>query len=465
MFVFNRAVLTLFRRSYSSSNSSFLCKVYEEAKARSSEIENAQEINARGVFVNNELSLQNIDVYGFDYDYTLAVYKRELNTLIYNLAAERLITQFKYPEGIKSIPYDMSFAIRGLHFDIQNCCFLKVDAFSQIQRGTVFRGTKKLTDDDVVKIYKGFGLPDVKGRDLPQLMDLFSLPWAGLLSTVIEYFDNNKISFDPKCLYDDLAECVRQVHISGQMYEHVGKELTTFVHPNVGLKDYLDFLCSSKKELFVVTNSPFNFINTGMTYMLGNDWRKYFNYIVVSAKKPTFFYRSEPFRLYDVKSNALHFGKVKTLETGNIYSNGNIKELSERAGFEGKGVLYFGDHIYTDLADPMLRLGWHTAAIVPELAREIRIQNSNEYRFEIIWLESLTQLIEKYQSFTREDPLCKEILQEWMKERCKIRENVKNMFNPQFGSLFRTYLYKPGTKLNEVWHQSQILSAAKCSAA
>lgn len=37
------------------------------------------------------------------------------------------------------------------------------------------------------------------------------------------------------------------------------------------------------------------------------------------------------------------------------YLQGNIDDLSQRADFKGKGVLYCGDHIYTDLADPILR--------------------------------------------------------------------------------------------------------------
>ncbi|PIO69771.1 5' nucleotidase family protein [Teladorsagia circumcincta] len=122
------------------------------------------------------------------------------------------------------------------------------------------------------------------------------------------------------------------------------------------------------------------FRNVGMSYMLGEDWRKYFKYIVVLAKKPTFFKGREPFRIYDPDLDMMRFEKVHRLEEGQIYSGGNIDELSARAGFKDKGVLYFGDHIYTDLADPILRLGWRTAAIVPELAREIRVQNGESYQ-------------------------------------------------------------------------------------
>ena len=46
------------------------------------------------MFANNELSLRDISVYGFDYDYTLAHYTDELNSLIYQMSLEKMITEY-----------------------------------------------------------------------------------------------------------------------------------------------------------------------------------------------------------------------------------------------------------------------------------------------------------------------------------------------------------------------------------
>ena len=50
---------------------------------------------------NIYLSICNVhniyQAYGFDYDYTLAIYKFELNKLIYDLALQALIDDFKVP--------------------------------------------------------------------------------------------------------------------------------------------------------------------------------------------------------------------------------------------------------------------------------------------------------------------------------------------------------------------------------
>lgn len=46
-----------------------------------------------GVYANYNLRLDQIKVYGFDYDYTLAHYTRALQTLIYDLAKEHLVKE------------------------------------------------------------------------------------------------------------------------------------------------------------------------------------------------------------------------------------------------------------------------------------------------------------------------------------------------------------------------------------
>uniref|UniRef100_A0A915CMS4 Uncharacterized protein n=1 Tax=Ditylenchus dipsaci TaxID=166011 RepID=A0A915CMS4_9BILA len=146
----------------------------------------------------------------------LSVYTKSLYELIYDLALARLVHDKKYPQGLLTVTYNIDFAIRGLHYDIENCCLLKVDAFNQIQKGTVFRGKKKLTDEQICDLYGGYSLPDNKDKKLlTQLIDLFSLPWAGLLATTVEYFDENSIEFDPVSLHEDVATSIQKVTAQG----------------------------------------------------------------------------------------------------------------------------------------------------------------------------------------------------------------------------------------------------------
>lgn len=98
--------------------------------------------------------------------------------------------------------------------------------------------------------------------------------------------------------------------------------------------------------------------------------------------------------------------------------------------------MYFGDHIYSDLADLTLKHGWRTGAIIPELRSELRIMNTEQYIQTMTWLQTLTGLLEQMQ--VHRDPESQLVLQEWKKERKEMREMTKNFFNTQFGSLFRT---------------------------
>uniref|UniRef100_A0A0N4ZCR2 5'-nucleotidase domain-containing protein 3 n=1 Tax=Parastrongyloides trichosuri TaxID=131310 RepID=A0A0N4ZCR2_PARTI len=418
-----------------------ILELYDLNKRQIEGISLKKRIDPREVFAQNELNLRHIGAFGFDYDYTLCVYKKELNKLIYNMTMKVLIEEKKYPNALKALPYDFDFAIRGLHFDIENSCLLKIDAFNTIQSGSVYRGRRRLTDDEILKQYNSFNLPDSKVQKMIQLNDLFSLPWAGIVANIVHYCDNvigNVIAYT---LHDDIKEAVGKVHASGMMYKAVMENIDKFVHPNENLRPYLESLIESKsKELFIISNSPFNFINAGMKYMIGDDWRKFFKYIIVSAKKPDFFKKDTPFRLYDENlNNVVWFRPVDELEDGKIYCNGNIESFSKMAKFKNPNVLYFGDHMFSDLADPILQLGWRTAAIVPELAREIRLQNEDDYIKNILWIEALTEIYERYQYLKDECNNCAKTLENLDNERRKTRESAKQKFNPQFGSLFRTY--------------------------
>ncbi|XP_076324870.1 5'-nucleotidase domain-containing protein 3-like [Tachypleus tridentatus] len=113
----------LTRRCYSSldghKHKNKLLEKYFAAKEASEVGMPPLDVDPHGVFANNELDLGDIEVYGFDYDYTLAVYKESLHYLIYDLGRDWLLNKFKYPKEIEQLDYRPGFAIEGLHYDIQ----------------------------------------------------------------------------------------------------------------------------------------------------------------------------------------------------------------------------------------------------------------------------------------------------------------------------------------------------------
>ncbi|MBN3275595.1 NT5D2 protein, partial [Polyodon spathula] len=402
-------------------------------------------LNPASIYANNEISLQDIEIYGFDYDYTLAQYSSSLHTMIFNTAREILIEQYKYPQGIRSYEYIPSFAIRGLHYDVQKSLLMKIDAFYYVQSGTAYRGFTPVADEEVIEMYGGtqhiplYQMSDFygKGPSIKQFMDIFSLPEITLLASVNDYFITHNIEFDQGHLYKDVTDAIQDVHVKGLMYEWIEKDMEKYILHGDKTYAVLNRLVNNGKKLFLITNSPFSFVDKGMKYMVGKNWRDLFDVIIIQAEKPSFFTdRRKPFRRLN-ENGSLHWDKISRLEKGQIYRQGNLFDFLQMTGWRGSKVLYFGDHLYSDLADLMLRHGWRTGAIVPELHTEIQIVNTEQYLHTLTWLQALTGLLERMQ--VHQDAESQTILLEWRKERHELRSVTKNLFNPQFGSIFRTY--------------------------
>ncbi|XP_067906403.1 5'-nucleotidase domain-containing protein 3 [Heterodontus francisci] len=429
---------------------SYLWASYNETKKIGEELifpGRSNLLNPDGIFANNEVCLSDIEIYGFDYDYTLAFYSSNLHTLIFNTAREILIQQHKYPEDLRNYDYNPNFVIRGLHYDVQKGIVMKIDAFHYIQLGTIYRGLSPVPDEQVIEMYEGTHVPleqmsDFYGKSshgftMKQFMDIFSLPELTLLSCVNDYFIKQNIDFEPVYLYKDVKEVIRDVHVKGILYRAVEQDIEKYISHEEKTGAVLGRLIDSGKRLFLITNSPFSFVDKGMQYIVGNDWRDLFDIIIVQAEKPAFFNDNRrPFRRANQRGKLL-WDKINKLEKGQIYKQGNLYEFLKLTGWTGSKVLYFGDHIYSDLADLTLKHGWRTGAIIPELRSEIKTMNTEEYRQVVVWLQGLTGLLERMQIY--EDAESRMVLQEWIRERNELTELTKTIFNPQFGSIFRTH--------------------------
>lgn len=118
-----------------------------------------------------------------------------------------------------------------------------------------------------------------------------------------------------------------------------------------------------------------------MKYMIGDDWRSLFDIVVVQARKPKFFtQQSRPFRRFNIAGDRMAWQRVADLERGQVYMEGTVFELLKMTGWHGSHVIYFGDQIFSDLADITLNYGWRTGAIIDELEKEIQTLNSSEFR-------------------------------------------------------------------------------------
>src|SRR5690349_11460669 len=72
----------------------------------------------RRVYVNRNLRMDEIDLIGFDMDYTLALYnQRNLEALSIQCTLDKLIAKRGYSEELRGLTFDPAFAVRGLVVD------------------------------------------------------------------------------------------------------------------------------------------------------------------------------------------------------------------------------------------------------------------------------------------------------------------------------------------------------------
>lgn len=407
-------------------------------------------VDGRSIYSVNQINLGKLDIYGFDYDYTLAQYSDALLSFIYQQASLNLVHKYGFPEDILNMEFVPDFCIRGLHFDIKRSLLMKIDANNIIQGDTVHRGLEKLDSEQVLQEFDGrMNIPKkimdqsyVGGESIKQLMDEYAIPEMMLLANVVQYFQDNNISYDHLLLFRKVKNSVRDVHISGMIYKEITSNLDTYLQKDK-LCDLFDYLSEANKTLFLITNSGFDFVNKGMRYIVGADWMDAFDVVIVDANKPTFFKRnSHPLKVlnnsYQTYSDTFSWQRVRSLQKGVVYQGGSIYELMELTGWDGANVLYFGDQIYNDLSDPTFSHGWRTGAIIPELEKETSLMNTKVFGQSLIWTQTLERLLERLQVYR--DAESKQLLKEWLGERQQLKQTVKNIFNPQFGSVFRSHL-------------------------
>ncbi|KAF9423577.1 hypothetical protein HW555_001132 [Spodoptera exigua] len=325
------------------------------------------------IFVNRSLHLENVKFYGFDMDYTLAEYKSpQYETLGFNLTKERLVHK-GYPQEILEFEYDPSFPVRGLWFDTLYGNLLKVDAYGNIL--VCVHGFEFLKHSQVYELYPNKFLTLDESR-VYVLNTLFNLPETYLIACLIDYFTNSpqytRTNYGVRCgdlamsfksIFQDVRNAVDYVHIHGDLKVKTIENVELYLKKDDRLPMFLSRIKESGAKIFILTNSDYNFTDKIMTYLFDfpygakpgephRNWKTYFDWIVVDAKKPLFF------------------------------GEGSCDVFTDMIGAKGKDVLYVGDHIFGDILKSKKIGGWRTFLIVPELVQELHVWTDKCQLFE-----------------------------------------------------------------------------------
>lgn len=169
---------------------------------------------------------------------------------------------------------------------------------------------------------------EYRNTHMKALVDLFSLGEANLLANVVQYFEDHNIRYTPAAVAEvptskakhallvqrithcptslatpqDANEALEYVHMSGIMHNKVLEDLPSYLMPDPDIKQvmyvHLPLLCwrspcstltqsgttrahtystrfrNDGKQLFLLTNSTFAYIDPGMRFLFGDDWRQ-----------------------------------------------------------------------------------------------------------------------------------------------------------------------------------------------
>jgi 5'-nucleotidase len=326
---------------------------------------------AQRVFVNRNLSMASIDWVGFDMDYTLAIYRQaEMDGLQVELTAERMIKR-GYPASLKHLAYDTRFPIRGLLVDKQRGHVLKMDRHKVVHKG--YHGLGRLSREELVELYHDKRIRPHTPR-YHWIDTLFALSEVAAYAAVVDALERRSEPINYERLFADVRASIDEAHADGTVYRYVTQDLPRFVERDPDLPKTLHKLRSAGKKLFLLTNSPWAYTDQMLTYLLGQgmpeypSWRHYFDVVITSAMKPSWFKDGRPLMERDGDTLKAVRGP---LERGRIYEGGNLTEFERLVGLRGSSVLYVGDHIYGDILRSKKESSWRTTMIIQELDAEI----------------------------------------------------------------------------------------------
>jgi HAD superfamily 5'-nucleotidase-like hydrolase len=323
------------------------------------------------VFVNRDLRLSGIEWFGFDMDYTLAIYRQEeMDRLSVELTVERLIRR-GYPKYLAQIQYDTRFPIRGLLVDKRYGHILKMDRYKVVHYG--YHGMKKLPREELIELYHHKRIRPHTPR-YHWIDTLFAMCEVTSYAAIVDALEKRGEKVDYDKLFSDVRAAIDEAHADGTVYAALTADFPRYVERDPELARTLHKLRSAGKHLFLLTNSPFHFTDKMMSYLLGGampeypTWRHFFDIVICAAAKPRWFQEGRP--LLERDGEVLRPVKSQ-LERGRVYEGGNLADFERLAGLQGSSVLYVGDHIYGDILRSKKESSWHTAMIIPELAEEI----------------------------------------------------------------------------------------------
>lgn len=327
----------------------------------------------RRIYCNRNLRLDQVDVVGFDMDYTLAIYNQpEMDRLSIEATTKKLVER-GYPQSLLTMPYRTDFAIRGLLIDKKLGNVLKMDRYRYVKKA--YHGMRELTLEERRVAYHQHRIRPGTSR-FHWVDTLYALSEVSVFAAVVDELEKEGVAVDYDKLFSDVRMCIDLSHQDGSILDVVMADLPRFLRRDPDLGNTLHKLRSAGKKLFVLTNSRAAYTDKMMTFLVGDalheypSWKNYFDIIITAAGKPRFFSESNPF--VEVLADGTPKAEpASSFEPGHIYAGGNIVDFDRMLNVPADRVLYVGDHIYGDVLRAKKETAWRTVMVIQEMREEL----------------------------------------------------------------------------------------------
>src|SRR5436309_8488232 len=178
-----------------------LLEVLGEAVPRGLDIE-----RNRRIFVNRNLKMDEIELIGFDMDYTLALYHQaNPEELSIRCTLQKMVEKRAYPPAILDLKYDRTFAVRGIVVDRKHGNIFKMDRYGHV--GRVYHGKRLLAKEERYQLYRTERIRLSQPR-WAWIDTLFALPEAVMYATIIDHLESQDDKPNFSKLWGDIRECI-----------------------------------------------------------------------------------------------------------------------------------------------------------------------------------------------------------------------------------------------------------------
>jgi len=244
--------------------------------------------------------------------------------MIYDMALDRLVNDCSYPAGLldSGLKFDADFSIRGLAVDRETGWICQLCYTHKV--AVAWEGREKVSKQRLIEAYRGKRrlTPIERKERLKPLNDLFSMAECCLVADVVQFFKERSIPFYAASVVKDVLSSIGKTHISGNFHRIVAQNPEKYFEPKPYLAGVLRTMREAGKKLIFVSNSPYWYVDAGMTYVVGESWRNDWDIVIVSAGKPLFYTDSRrPFREVSVETGRVKFKKVHTTILFHFYSS------------------------------------------------------------------------------------------------------------------------------------------------